>query len=225
MKDIFLLDADETILDFARSEREAAARVFARHGVSPAKEVLARYHEINDSLWKALERGEITRERLLVKRFELLFDELGVKTDVAGVSAEYFSELSACGHLLDGAEEFLRELSARGRIYIVTNGSAAVQKRRLRDTGADAFADGVFISEEIGVYKPALEYAKYVEEHIPDYDRKRAVWIGDSLTSDMACAESAGIDFILYAPHGATGSCAHPVARSYDQLLDFLAKM
>lgn len=225
MKDIFLLDADETILDFSRSEREAAARVFARHGVSPTKEVLGRYHEINDSLWKALERGEITREKLLVKRFALLFEELGVNADVEGVSEEYFSELSACGYLLDGAEVFLNQLSARGRIYIVTNGSAIVQKRRLADTGADAFADGVFISQEIGVYKPSPEYARYVEEHIPDYARERAVWIGDSLTSDMKCAESAGIDFILYAPQGATERCAHPVARSYDELLSVLEKM
>lgn len=225
MKDIFLLDADETILDFSRSEREAAARVFARHGVSPSEAVLARYHEINDSLWKALERGEITREKLLSERFALLFEELGVTADVGSVSAEYFSELSACGHLLEGAETFLKKLSRRGRIYIVTNGSAAVQRRRLADTGADAFADGVFISQEMGVYKPAREYARYVEEHIPDYARERAVWIGDSLTSDMVCAESAGIDFILYAPQGETEGCAHPVARSYDEIFAVLEEM
>ena len=65
MKDIFLVDLDETLLDFPRAERENFHAVFARFAALPAG-AYERFHVINDGLWKLLERGEIAREVLKV---------------------------------------------------------------------------------------------------------------------------------------------------------------
>ena len=57
-----LLDADMTLLDFLRSEREALSKVLAAHGLPHGGGVLSAYSEINDGLWRAIERGELTRQ-------------------------------------------------------------------------------------------------------------------------------------------------------------------
>ena len=69
MKNLFLLDVDDTLLDFHRAEREQLLATLHAHGIAADEGTAARFHVINDGLWKALERGETTRERLVVERF------------------------------------------------------------------------------------------------------------------------------------------------------------
>ena len=225
MKDIFLLDIDETLFDFPREEREALWRTLKKRGIEPTEEMLARYHAINESYWKKLERGEITRTRLVVERFEVFLREYGRADSPEEFSREYFSELASGGCFYPGAEAFVKALKGRGRIFLVTNGATFTQTHRIAASGLGTYADGVFISETIGINKPSEAYAAFVEAHIEGYERSRAVWVGDSLTSDAPCAASRGIDFILYrlsgAPEGYKGLCA----QSYDEVLALIARM
>ena len=202
MRDIFLLDMDDTLLDFPRAERAALKSCFEACGVRSDDYALTRFHEINDGLWKALERGETTRERLVYERFELLFQELGIVRDAHTAAERYFEELASVCFPFDGVHAFLKELKARGRIYIVTNGSEKIQHRHLRDSGVGAYADGVFISEEIGFYKPSPAYCAYVKNAIQGYSGERAVYIGDSLTADKPCAVWLGARFLRFLPRG-----------------------
>lgn len=224
MKDIFLVDADETLLDFRRSEYEQLRAVLTEAGNEATDDVCARFHVINDGLWKALERGETTRDALVVERFRLLLAEFGLRGEARRISERYFELLKESAWLLDGAMDFLLALKERGRVYIVTNGTAVIQRSRLALSGIAGRADGVFISQEAGADKPSRLYAEYVEGHIPDYERARAVWIGDSLTSDGACARGAGIDFILYAPGGAPKHYLGPYAHSYAEIFEILKR-
>ena len=52
----------------------------------------------------------------------------------------------------------------------------------------------MFISGEIGYSKPAKEFFDYVKGHIPDFDEKTTLVIGDSLTSDIRGGINAGLD-------------------------------
>ena len=225
MKDIFLLDIDETLFDFPREEREALWRTLKKRGVEPTEEMLARYHAINESYWKKLERGEITRARLVVERFKVFLREYGRTDSPEEFSKEYFSELASGGKFYEGAEAFVKALKNKGRIFLVTNGAQFTQTRRIAASGLGAYADGAFISEAIGINKPSKEYAAYVEAHIGGYERSRAVWVGDSLTSDAPCAASLGIDFILYRPEGAPEGYKGLCAKSYDEALELIGKM
>lgn len=212
MKDIFLLDMDETLLDFTRAERENLSRTLAQFGVCCDDRVYARFHEINDGLWKLLERGGIARSVLIVRRFELLFDELGVSVLPGEVAKAYFDGFPELCFPYEGAAEFLKTLAARGRVYLVTNGGTRIQRRHMELAGFLPYLSGAFISEEVGADKPSMEYAEAVAAQIEGFSRERAVWIGDSLTSDMVCAERLGVDFILFAhggvPEGYTGKWA-----------------
>ena len=219
MKDIFLLDMDETLLDFSRAEEVNFFGTMERFGLRADAEVYARFHTINDDLWKLLERGGITRDEIKVQRFQRLFEEYGYAADAEAVAGAYFENFCNLCFPFEGAIELLATLKARGRVYIVTNGGAVIQKAHIRDAGFAPYLDGVFISEEVGFNKPSKEYADFVKAHIPDFAEARAMWLGDSLTSDMVCAKRANVDFILYAP---AGVLSERVATNYAEVLRIL---
>ena len=224
MKRLFLLDVDDTLLDFRRGEREQIVRTLAAFHIPADDGVTARFHAINDALWKALERGEITRERLVAERFEVLFRELGVSAPPRAAAELFFNGMAGCAYLLTGAKAFLQALSAEGRLYAVTNGSSAVQRRRLRNSDLAPLFDDYFISEEIGYHKPSYEYAAYVAAHIPGFSAEEAVWVGDSLTSDMVCAARMRVAFILFRGERPAGY-AGLFADTYEDVLTLIKSL
>ena len=221
MKDTFLLDIDDTLLDFSRAEREQLLAVLSSCGERADGEIAARFHAVNDALWKALERGETTRARLVTERFEILKAECGLRTPAEALSRRFLDAMRAHAYLFDGAKDFLNALVRRGRLYAVTNGASDVQRRHMADTGIFSYFADVFISEEAGCNKPSEAYAAYVAAHIPRFDPVRSLYIGDSLTSDMVCARKLGTDFILFRPAGAPQGYAGKCAANYTELLAF----
>ena len=96
LKTIFF-DLDDTLLDFSRAEAEALRRAFRRFDIDPAPDVLERYHVINREQWELLEEGVLTRARVLTRRFDLLFEELGVRRSSQEV-CDCYESLLAEGH-------------------------------------------------------------------------------------------------------------------------------
>jgi len=193
MIEYLFLDLDDTILDFKKAEYVAASKTFASFGIVPTEEVLKRYHVINDLHWKMLERGELTREQVVVRRFGVLFGELGVDADPAECALRYMENLSIGHYFLSGAEEAVARLSKKYRLYIATNGTASVQERRMTSANLYRFFERVFISQELGVNKPAAEFFERSFAQIPGFDKAKAMIVGDSLTSDIRGGINAGI--------------------------------
>ncbi len=221
-----LMDADETLLDFCRSEGFALSDTLAKHGITMTAEMQSAYHRINRLLWQQLERGEIVRERLKVQRFEELFETIGaVGMDAAAFNEQYMMTLGKRGFLLDGALELVKTLSQHYRICIITNGTASVQHTRLADSGLLPYVDGVFISQEIGADKPSPVFFDAVLSALGDPDKRELLVIGDSLTSDIRGGLLSGIDTCWYAPHGEmppTDILPTYTVRSYTELLSML---
>ena len=195
-----LFDADGTLLDFLKSEDEAVREAMAKNGITPTDAMVHRYSEINLSLWKRLERGEIAKDVLLYHRFELFAEEFGFTLDAQKMAQDYMYSLSAKGYVLDGAKELLEKLKDKVEIYIVTNGVAFIQRERYVRSGLQDLILGVFISEEVGCEKPNLQYFEYVAKHIPNFDPEQTLIVGDSLTSDMRGGIDFGIDTCWYNP-------------------------
>ncbi len=223
MRTDYLLDADETILDFPRSSRESFAWAMERAGLSALAPAFEKFRAVNDALWKEYEKGTMPKARLVVERFSRFFAGEGVQADAAAVNALYFGKLCSTGYLLPGAEGFLRALRARGKVYLITNGTPAAQYGRIDSLGIRGLFDGIFVSDEIGFAKPSVRFFEYVFAHAPTA-RERCVVIGDSLSSDIAGAKNAGVPSILYAPHGTPkgAEAANYVTHSYMQILEIL---
>ena len=193
-----LFDLDDTILDFLLSEEEALAKTLLQLGIEPTEEVVSAYSRINLAQWKMLERGEITRDTLKIRRFSLLFDELGLNCDAETARVSYEDNLSRTCYFVPDALWLLDTLYGKYRMFIVSNGITAVQNGRIAASGIAKYFEKIFLSEELGVVKPQKEFFTRCFAEIPDFDPAEAIIIGDSLSSDIQGGINAGIKTCLF---------------------------
>ena len=223
--DTVLLDADDTVYDFKLAEKTAVSRTFEAFGVDPTDETVSLYSKINLSCWKALERGELSRDDLKPTRFRMLFERVGAQpADFEAVNAMYETNLSRCAFLLDGALDFVKKLSGYCGIYLATNGLTVPQTGRFDRAAIKPYVDGIYISEQIGVSKPDKGYFDYIFKDLGITDKSRVIMLGDSLTSDMLGGRNAGITTCHYLAGSApTGSklCDYEIS-GYDEFFDIL---
>lgn len=199
MKSIFLVDADDTILDFHGVSAVALKIAFEESGIVWREEFLPAFKKINGGFWEALERKELTRKELMERRFPYYLSYLGLENvDGAAFNEKFISYLSTHTVYLQGAEAFLKTLNGMGRVFIVTNGTEHIQRSRFSLSNLYSYAEDVFISDSIGCDKPAKGYTDYVIEHINGFEREKAVWIGDSLSADIKAANDAGITSVWF---------------------------
>lgn len=206
LKSIFF-DLDETLLDFTRAEAAALSRTLRCFGIEPTQYVINRYHVLNISQWRLMEEGKLSREGVLTRRFEILFEELEWKIDVSAFNEQYEIFLGEGHYFLPGAEALLNELAPQYDLYLATNGASAVQRGRLKSADLEPYFKGIFISEEVGFNKPSIEYFKACFASIPDFDPSAAIMVGDSLTSDIRGGKNAGIRTCWLNP---SGTIHHP---------------
>ena len=223
--DIVLLDADETVYDFKLAEKTAVSRTLASFGVTPTDDVVQKYSEINLGCWKALERGELSREDLKSTRFRKLFEAVGADTaDYEAVNATYESNLAECSFLLEGALEFVKKLHEHCKIYLATNGLTVPQTGRFDRAAVKPYVDGIYISEQIGVSKPDKGYFDYIFRDLNITDKSRVIMVGDSLTSDMLGGRNAGLTTCHYlagAEPSGSDLCDYEISE-YDEFFDIL---
>lgn len=199
---VLLFDVDGTLLDFDAAEKEAIEGLLKHYDVMVTEERVQEYHVINKRYWEMLERGERTREQILTERFEEYFAAYGVLVDGGETDRMYREYINNSAVLVDGAIVLLDSLKGRYPLYIITNGVAQTQYKRLKLSGLDKYFDGIFISEEAGAQKPQTEFFEYCFEKMGRRDTENMLIIGDSLTSDMRGGNNAGIDTMWYNPHG-----------------------
>ena len=200
MIEFLLLDLDDTILDFHKAERIALSKTIRDFGVEPSEKVLNRYHHINKWHWEQLELGVMTRDQVLVGRFAQLFEELGMEVDAAACMKQYEHNLSMGHYFLPGAEEAVKRLKEKYRLFLVSNGTATVQHSRLTSAGLYPYFEQVFISQEIGYNKPDKAYFDRCFERIPGFAPEKALMVGDSLTSDIKGGINAGLKTVWVNP-------------------------
>ena len=193
MIEFLLIDLDDTILDFHKAEHVGLLNTLQHYGVEPNIETVELYKEINAAHWHALEQGKMTRKQVNEGRFETLFRQLGREVDGAECAAYYLSQLALTHDYLPGAQEAIISLSKKYRLFIASNGNSVVQFPRLAESGLNNYVEKAFISEALGENKPSKAYFDLCFAQIPGFDPKKAMMVGDSLTSDIQGGINAGI--------------------------------
>lgn len=187
------LDLDNTILDFSWAEKRALFQTLTELGVEPTEEIRQRYVAWNIYCWELLEEGKMEREEVLVRRFELLFEELGLQRDAFAARQRYEGLLHEGHRFVPGAEELLHALYPKYDLYLASNGVESVQRSRIASAGLERWFKDIFISECLGAVKPQKEFFEACFARIPGFDPSRALMVGDSLTSDIRGGLNAGI--------------------------------
>lgn len=196
-----LWDIDGTLLNFKKAQYEALYKCFNYFNEYLDDEMVNDYDHINHGYWLMLEKGEIEKNALLVKRFEDFFSKYGINIDPVEFNKLYQVELGNTYVFNDHGYETVKELKNRGIIqFAVTNGTKVAQNGKLRGSGLDKLLDEIFISEDIGYEKPDKRFFEPVIDKLREYgiEKNECVIVGDSDSSDIQGGINAGIRTVHY---------------------------
>ncbi|MZK53792.1 YjjG family noncanonical pyrimidine nucleotidase [Clostridium beijerinckii] len=192
--EVILFDADDTLFDFKKSEREAFKNTILEFNINYDENYhLKIYQDINTAIWKEFEQGLITQEKLKVERFKRLADKLKISFDEIEFAKSYMQNLSNCSFLFDGSLELIEHLSKNYKLSIITNGLTSVQENRIRKSIISKYFEDVVISEEISISKPNPKIFEHALKNISHTNKSTVLMVGDSLTSDI----QGGINFVI----------------------------
>ena len=197
-----LFDLDHTLLDSHASEQAAFDVTMRSIGVDPTPETFRVYDGVNQALWRKVEAGEMSPNDVKVERFTQLLSMLDVAGDPVAMGATFVRGLADNGELYAGARELLDTLAGMVRMAMVTNGIGSVQRGRIERLGLGGYFEVVSISGELGTSKPGREIFDITLSEMNVADRSAVVMIGDSLASDIAGANNAGVDSVWLNPGG-----------------------
>ncbi|WP_440990651.1 HAD family hydrolase [Haloarchaeobius baliensis] len=180
------LDLDDTLCRYDRSTEELLAVAFERADVEPfftEAEYVATVPTVTGESPLDLRR----------KCFRALAAEDGRPVAEADRLAEQYPERDPTAvSLLPGARDALAALADHHRLALVSNGEPSHQRAKLETLGiADAFEVTVFGTAEIGVKPDPAPFHRALDTL--GVEPARAVHVGNSLASDVAGAQAAGM--------------------------------
>ncbi len=196
-----LFDADNTLLDYNKSEKKAFAESCNYYNILVTPILTERYQQINKYLWSEFEKGNITSKKLRIRRFRFLFEDFNIKIKPKDFSNRYLDKLSRTSFLIDGALEILNSLKEKTELAIITNGIKFVQNGRLKASKLDSYFKEIIISEDVGTAKPDKIFFDYTLNKINFTTKNEILIIGDSLSSDIKGGINAGIDTCWFNPN------------------------
>ena len=189
-----LFDADGTLFDYDTAEKLALQNTFEEVDLAFSRSYLAAYQKINSQIWQDFEQGKITQQSLRIKRFDLLFETLGLGYNAHDFSLRYLRHLSQRAELITGAKEVVTALAKKFKLAIITNGLTDVQRPRFAASALQEYFNITIISEEAGVAKPDTRIFDVAFAKMGKPNKTEVLIIGDSLTSDIQGGVNYGID-------------------------------
>ena len=180
-----LFDLDETLVDNSSTRIERYRRVFGHLAASvpgvTVADCLRRYARLHRGLPNPYDR---LRQVLL---------ELGHADTEIGRAAYELASDSRWMRLHHGVTELLDDLAGRYPLGLVTNGYSRHQRAKLATFGLDRFfGQAAVVSEEVGVWKPALEIFEIAAARVGAAPGE-ILFVGDDAAYDIAGARAAGM--------------------------------
>lgn len=201
-KKIILLDLDNTLIDFNECARHSIMDAFAELGLTYTPKVFETFITENVKIWKRLEKGEITKPQLRADRWNIILGKLGIDYDGTVLEEMFENGVARYACPVEGAYELLDHLKDRYKLYIVSNGFRFVQESRLKIGDFEKYFDDIFVSEDIGIPKPATEFFDYCFQKLSNPPKSDTILIGDSLSADIIGGANYGIDTIWFNKNG-----------------------
>lgn len=198
-----LMDLDGTILDSKKLERYALKSTFEELSLIFTEEIIDTYHHINIKYWSLYEASLISQGELRRRRFADLFEIFNITgVDPMEINRLFISHSCSYIPMYEGTVEVLQKLSATQRLFMVTNGFTATQKKKIECAGIGHFFEKIFIAEEMGAKKPEKEYFERVYSAIERPAKEEIIIVGDSLMADIMGGADFGINTCWFNPGG-----------------------
>jgi len=207
-----VFDLDGTLCDYTTTVRDALAQALRRTG-QPADRLgdldaaAARY----DDLWEEISidghRAGSLREAIMARLLEER--EISDPRLASELTAHYTQIRFPSLRLFPGVLELLRDLQVRYSLGLLTNGPSDMQRPKIAHLQIEPFFDAIVISGEVGVHKPDPVAFELVLDRL-DRPAGEAIYIGNSLPTDIAGAKAAGLQAAWVNRDGRTADGAAP---------------
>lgn len=197
-KKVVFIDADDTLLDFKACAKRSLEEACQAFSLTLPDNTLSVFFEINDELWRALERKELTFDELHEVRWKKIFAVLGVDFDGPTFESVFWKRLREIAVAMDGAKELLSYLKEKYLVCVASNAPVGQQNRKLTEIGLIDYVDYFFVSGDIGHAKPTKEFFDGCFARLDGVTKEDVVMIGDSLTADINGAKSYGLSAIWF---------------------------
>ncbi|MCP4229924.1 MAG: HAD family hydrolase [bacterium] len=214
-------DLDNTLYDHYSSAAEAMRIMYERFRINDFGISLAdfkdEYGTITVRLWLDLAPGRIDIRRLRIQRFEELFAHFGID----GISAQCFGEeyidtYIEQHHPMQGVDSFLKSLSEKYPLGLLTNAFPDTQRKKLERLKWDDYFRWTLIAGEIGLFKPDPNLFVYIAE-LANADPGEMLYVGDSVVEDIEPAQKAGMITVwVRQPGVAKPDCNYVVDRAVE---------
>lgn len=195
-----LFDLDNTLFDAQTAELLAFDHALQSGGIPSPRQHLPTYVEINDALWAAVERQELTPNQVQARRFADLVEAAGLAADPQVLADKFVEGMGGFGELYPGAHDVLQRLGSVATLALVTNGLGEIQRARIERLELEPLFTAIIISGEVGTAKPGTGIFDLAFEALNQPAKQSALMIGDSLTSDIAGGANYGISTCWYNP-------------------------
>lgn len=159
------------------------------------------YTKHNNQLWDQYRKKEVYKNELTRLRFQKTLDDFGITAiDPLEMNDHYLQEMPHQTILVDGALDVLMSLKRRNyKLFVITNGFAEVQHKKMEGSGLAPYFEKVFISEEVKAPKPGKEIFEYALTS-SNAKKTKSVMIGDDWNVDVKGALNNGIAAVYFNP-------------------------
>lgn len=199
---IIIFDADDTLFDFKKSERDAFKNTMKEFDLEYDENFHFKvYKDINTALWKDFELGIIPQEKINEVRFKIFSEALNIKFNTDKFADSYIKNLGNASFLYEESIELIEDLYKDYSLFIVTNGLKDVQNNRIKKSIIAKYFKDIIVSDEVNVAKPNPKIFEYALTDTTNIYRDEILVVGDSLSSDIQGGINLRADTCWYNPN------------------------
>jgi 2-haloalkanoic acid dehalogenase type II len=199
-----VFDLDGTLCDYTIPVREALAQ--ALHQAGQPSDLLGdlavaatRYNDLWEELYFEGRGTQSLREAIWIRMLaEHGVDDAALAHTLTG---HYIDVRWPSLALLPGVAELLRDLRPHYSLGLLTNGPSDMQRPKIDLLGLDPLFEAIVISGEIGRHKPDPAAFGLILDRLGQ-TAARALYVGNSLPTDIAGAKAAGMQAAWINRHG-----------------------
>lgn len=196
-----LFDVDDTLMDYHQAEMQILRRIFAENGKVPSQAELDDLWEKSWLYWNLRGLHETWREEIqrdYVRLYRIAVTDYcaymrrkyDLKQDENALYELFGRYLGEAVTLYDDVLPVLKMLKGYFVLCAASNALSDCQRPRLRAMGIRF--DHIFLSEEMGTIKPAQAFFRKAAQ-AAGCETAECMMVGDSLSSDIAGAQKAGM--------------------------------
>lgn len=203
-KHIFF-DLDRTLWDFEQNKVDALRDLFFDYNLDnvfpDVMTFINTFTRNNDYLWDKYIKGELTKDVLRYKRFEVTLQDYSTKNEKLAktLGEEYLKIMPLKTALINGTRDLLEYLSPKYKLHIISNGFNEVQFPKLERCHIAKYFEWVVTSENAGYHKPDPRVFGYSLSKA-NAKKEESIMIGDDLEIDIVGAKKFGMDQVYFNP-------------------------